>query len=137
MAEDFVVDIVLEADSRGIGVEDLGRSVRLPGSEILRASANGSIWLTALVAADGESVAFRMARDNVLDAVLSRPGTVVASTITIAPLDDLYARLDATVTDEDLAALDLRDLVERVMWDRPTVDVRHVDVRSARVLRPA
>ncbi len=57
--DDFVVDMVLEVDSRGIGVEDLARRICLPGMEILRTSARGTIWLTALVTAEGESAAIR------------------------------------------------------------------------------
>ncbi len=50
-----------------------------------------------------------------------------------APLGDLYARLDAVLGDEELGSLDVRDLVEQVMWDRPRVDVREVDLRPVRL----
>jgi hypothetical protein len=131
--EDFVVDMVLEVDSRGIGVEDLARRICLPGMEILRASAHGIIWLTALVTAEGESAAIRSVRDSVLAQLPDRPRMSVVSVVTTAPLGDLYARLDAVLTDDELGAIDVRDLVERVMWDQPTADVRDVDLRPARV----
>jgi hypothetical protein len=33
--------------------------------------------------------------------------------------------------------MDVRDLVAQVMWDRPSVDVRDVDLRPARLRSPA
>ena len=131
--DDFVVDMVLEVDSRGIGVEDLARRICLPGMEILRTSARGTIWLTALVTAEGESAAIRAVRDSVLAQLPDRPRVTVTSVINSAPLGDLYARLDAVLGDEELGSLDVRDLVEKVMWDRPRVDVREVDLRPVRL----
>jgi hypothetical protein len=131
--DDFVVDMVLEVDSRGIGVEDLARRICLPGMEILRTSARGTIWLTALVTAEGESVAIREVRDSVLAQLPDRPRATVTSVINSAPLGDLYARLEAVLGDEELETLDVRDLVEQVMWDRPPVDVREVDLRPVRL----
>jgi hypothetical protein len=131
--DDFVVDMVLEVDSRGIGVEDLARRICLPGMEILRTSARGTIWLTALVTAEGESAAIREVRDSVLAQLPDRPRATVTSVVNSAPLGDLYARLDAVLGDEELETLDVRDLVEQVMWDRPRVDVREVDLRPVRL----
>jgi hypothetical protein len=125
--------MVLEVDSRGIGVEDLARRICLPGMEILRTSARGTIWLTALVTAEGESAAIRAVRDSVLAQLPDPPRATVTSVINSAPLGDLYARLDAVLGDEELGSLDVRDLVERVMWDRPRVDVREVDLRPVRL----
>ena len=116
--DDFVVDMVLEVDSRGIGVEDLARRICLPGMEILRTSARGTIWLTALVTAEGESAAIREVRDRVLAQLPDRPRATVTSVVNSAPLGDLYARLDEVLGDEELETLDVRDLVEQVMWDR-------------------
>lgn len=131
--DDFVVDMVLEVDSRGIGVEDLARQICLPGMEILRTSARGTIWLTALVTAEGESAAIREVRDRVLTQLPDRPRATVTSVVNSAPLGDLYARLDEVLGDEELEALDVRDLVEQFMWDRPRVDVREVDLRPVRL----
>jgi hypothetical protein len=131
--DDFVVDMVLEVDSRGIGVEDLARRICLPGMEILRTSARGTIWLTALVTAEGESAAIRRVRDSVLAQLPDRPRSTVTTVVSSAPLSDLYARLDAVLGDQELGAIDIRDLVEQVMWDRPSVDVREVDLRPARL----
>ena len=131
--DDFVVDMVLEVDSRGIGVEDLARRICLPGMEILRTSARGTIWLTALVTAEGESAAIREVRDSVLAQLPDRPRATVTSVVNSAPLGDLYARLDSVLGDEELETLDVRDLVEQVMWDRPRVDVREVDLRPVRL----
>jgi hypothetical protein len=131
--DDFVVDMVLEVDSRGIGVEDLARRICLPGMEILRTSARGTIWLTALVTAEGESAAIRAVRDSVLAQLPDPPRATVTSVINSAPLGDLYARLDAVLGDEELWSIDVRDLVEQVMWDRPRVDVREVDLRPVRL----
>jgi hypothetical protein len=131
--DDFVVDMVLEVDSRGIGVEDLARRICLPGMEILRTSARGTIWLTALVTAEGESAAIRGVRDSVLAQLPDRPRATVTSVVNSAPLGDLYARLDEVLGDEELETLDVRDLVERVMWDRPRADVREVDLRPVRL----
>lgn len=131
--DDFVVDMVLEVDSRGIGVEDLARRICLPGMEILRTSARGTIWLTALVTAEGESAAIREVRDSVLAQLPDRPRATVTSVVHSAPLGDLYARLDSVLGDEELETLDVRDLVEQVMWDRPRVDVREVDLRRVRL----
>lgn len=131
--DDFVVDMVLEVDSRGIGVEDLARRIRLPGMEVLRTSAKGTIWLTALVTAEGESAAIREVRDSVLAQLPDRPRATVTSVVNSAPLGDLYARLGEVLGDEQLETLDVRDLVEQVMWDRPRVDVREVDLRPVRL----
>lgn len=135
--DDFVVDMVLEVDSRGIGVEDLARRICLPGMEVLRTSARGTIWLTALVTAEGESAAIREVRDRVLDQLPERPRSAITSVITSAPLGDLYARLDTVLGDEELGAIDIRDLVEQQMWDRAGVDVRDVDLRPARLISTA
>ncbi len=131
--DDFVVDMVLEVDSRGIDVEDLARRICLPGMEILRTSARGTIWLTALVTAEGDSEAIRLVRDQVLEQLPDRPRSTVTSVITTAPLGDLYARLDAVLGDKELGAIDVRDLVEQQMWDRAGTDVRDIDLRPARL----
>ena len=131
--DDFVVDMVLEVDSRGIGVEDLARRICLPGMEILRTSAHGTIWLTALVTAEGESAAIRAVRDSVLAQLPERPRSAITAVVTSAPLSDLYARLDAVLGDAELGAIDIRDLVAQQMWDRAGVDVREVDLRPARL----
>ena len=131
--DDFVVDMVLEVDSRGIGVEDLARQICLPGMEILRTSVRGTIWLTALVTAEGESAAIRGVRDSVLAQLPDRPRATVTSVVNSAPLGDLYARLDEVLGDEELETLDVRDLVEQVMWDRPRAHVREVDLRPVRL----
>jgi hypothetical protein len=131
--DDFVVDMVLEVDSRGIDVEELARRICLPGMEVLRTTARGTIWLTALVTAEGESAAIRQVRDSVLTQLPDRPRATVTSVIDSAPLGDLYARLDAVLGDEELEAIDVRELVEQVMWDRPRVDVREVDLRPVRL----
>jgi hypothetical protein len=131
--DDFVVDMVLDVDSRGIDVEELARRICLPGMEILRTSARGTIWLTALVTAEGESAAIRQVRDSVLAQLPDRPRVTVTSVVDSAPLGDLYARLDAVLGDEQIEALDVRELVEQVMWDRPRVDVREVDLRPVRL----
>lgn len=131
--DDFVVDMVLEVGSRGIDVEALARQICLPGMEILRVSARGTIWLTALVTAEGESAAIRAVRESVLTQLPDRPRATVTSVVHSVPLGDLYARLDAVLGDEELGSIDVRDLVEQVMWDRPRVDVREVDLRPARL----
>lgn len=131
--DDFVVDMVLEVDSRGIGVEDLARRICVPGMEILRTSAGGTIWLTALVTAEGESAAIRAVRDGVLAHLPDRPRSTVTAVVNSAPLGDLYARLQAVLSDAELEAIDVGDLVEAVMWDRPRVDVREVDLRPVRL----
>lgn len=131
--DDFVVDMVLEVGSRGIDVEDLARRICLPGMEILRVSARGTIWLTALVTAEGESAAIRQVRESVLTQLPDRPRATVTSVVHSVPLGDLYARLDAVLGDEELGSIDVRDLVEQVMWDRPRGDVREVDLRPVRL----
>ena len=131
--DDFVVDMVLDVDSRGIDVEELARRICLPGMEILRTSARGTIWLTALVTAEGEAEAIRQVRDSVLVQLPDRPRATVTSVVHSVPLGDLYARLDAVLGDEELAAIDVRDLVGQVMWDRARVDVREVDLRPVRL----
>jgi hypothetical protein len=131
--DDFVVDMVLEVDSRGIGVEDLARRICLPGMEILRTSARGTIWLTALVTAEGESAAIRAVRDSVLAQLPERPRSAITAVVSSAPLSDLYARLGAVLGDEELGEIDIRDLVAQEMWDRAGVDVREVDLRPARL----
>ena len=62
-----------------------------------------------------------------------RPRTTVTSVVDSAPLGDLYARLDDVLGDEELGAIDVRDLVEQVMWDRPRIDLREVDLRPVRL----
>jgi len=131
--DDYVVDMVLEVDSRGIGVEELARRICLPGMEILRSTARGTIWLTALVTADGESAAIRDVRDSVLAQLPDRPRAVAAAVVSSIPLGDLYARLEAVLSDEELAEIEVRDLVARTMWDRPpagevTLDLRPIDL---------
>jgi hypothetical protein len=116
--EDYVVDMVIEVESRGVDVDALARRITLPGIEVLRTSGRGMIWLTALVTADGEPAAIQQVQDDVL-AQLSGARVMVASVVTSAPLGDLYARLDSVLTDPDLDRLDLIDLVEVTLWSHP------------------
>lgn len=117
--EDYVVDMVIEVDSRGIDVDAVARTVVLPGVEILRTGGRGMIWLTALVTADGEAAAIALVNDAV-HACLSGSARVVVSTVVCsAPLGDLYARLDGVLSDGELDRLDLFELVEACMWDHP------------------
>ncbi len=127
--DDYVVDMVLEVDSRGIGVEELARRICLPGMEILRSTARGTIWLTALVTADGEAAAIREVRDSVLAQLPDRPRAVAAAVVSSIPLGDLYARLEEVLSDEELAEIDVRDLVARTMFDRSAADEVTVHLR--------
>ena len=115
--EDYVVDMVIEVESRGVDVDGLARRITVPGIEVLRTSGRGMIWLTALVTADGEPAAIEQVQDDVL-AQLSGARVVVASVVTSAPLGDLYARLDTVLTDPDLDRMDLIDLVEATLWSQ-------------------
>lgn len=123
--EDFVIDMVIEVDSRGVDVDAVARRIQLPGIEILRTSGRGMIWLTALVAAEAEQAAIRQVQGSVLAQLDGPSRVVVATVITSAPLGDLYARLDSVLSDPELDRMDLIDLVEASMWtDRDRAERR-------------
>lgn len=113
--EDYVVDMVIEVESRGVDVDALARQLVVPGFEVLRTSSRGMIWLTALVTAGSEAAAIQQVQDEVLGQ-LAGARVVVASVVTCAPLGDLYARLDSVLTDPELNRMDLIDLVEATLW---------------------
>jgi hypothetical protein len=113
--EEYVVDMVVEVDSRGVDVDAVARGITLPGVEVLRTTGRGMIWLTALVTAPGEPAAIRQVQDAVLGQLGAQSRVVVAAVVTSAPLGDLYSRLDA-VSDHELDRMDLIDLVEATMW---------------------
>jgi hypothetical protein len=128
MGEDFVIDMVIEVDSRGIDVDALARQITVPGVEVLRTSGRGMIWLTALVTAEGETAAIRSVQDQVLPQLRDGSRVVV---VTSALLGDLYARLDTGLADHELDRLDLIDLVEATVWMRDDVaDVRATAPRT-------
>jgi hypothetical protein len=127
--EEYVIDIVVEVESRGVDVDAVARSIVLPGVEVLRTTGRGMIWLTALVTADGEPAAIRSVQDAVLHQLGGDSRVVVATVVTSAPLGDLYARLDA-VADHELDRMDLIDLVEATMWSADGARGRR-DTRSA------
>lgn len=131
MGEDFVIDMVIEVDSRGIDVDALARQITVPGVEVLRTSSRGMIWVTALVTAEGETAAIRSVQDQVLRQLSAGSRVVVVTAVTSAPLGDLYARLDTVLADHELDRLDLIDLVEATVWVRDDVaDVRSAQSRS-------
>lgn len=117
--DDLVVDMVLKVDSRGIDVEDLARRIRLPGMEILRSTAHATIWLTALIVADGQESAIRQMRDEVWSQLPESARSVAKAEVSSIALGDLYACLESVLADEELAEIDIRDLVARTLWDRP------------------
>jgi hypothetical protein len=127
--EEFVIDIVVEVESRGVDVDAVARSIVLPGVEVLRTTGRGMIWLTALVAADGEPAAIRSVQDAVLAQLGGDSRVVVATVVTSAPLGDLYARLEA-VAEHELDRMDLIELVEATMWGAEA-RARRRDSRSA------
>jgi hypothetical protein len=114
-SEDYVIDMVVEVESRGVDVDAVARGLELPGVEVLRTTGRGMIWLTALVTAQGESEAIREVQDSVLAQLGAQSRVVVAAVVTSAPLGDLYARLDS-VADHELDRMDLIDLVEATLW---------------------
>lgn len=116
LAEDYVIDLVVEVDSSGVDVDALARQITVPGVEILRTTSRGMIWLTALVSAPDEPAAIRAVQEVVLGHLDRGARVVVASVVTSAPLGDLYARLDGIPSDADLDRLDLIDLVEATLW---------------------
>ena len=116
VGEDFVVDLLVEVDSRGVDVDAVARSITVPGVEILRTTGRGMIWLTALVTADGDAAAIRQVQDSVLQVLDDTSRIVVATVVCSAPLGDLYARLSTVATDDELDRLDLIDLVEATLW---------------------
>jgi hypothetical protein len=133
MGEDFVIDMVIEVDSRGIDVDALARQITVPGVEVLRTSGRGMIWVTALVTAEGETAAIRTVQEQVLRQLSDGSRVVVVTAVTSAPLGDLYARLDTVLADHELDRLDLIDLVEATVWVRDDVaDVRSVKPRTIR-----
>lgn len=129
--DDFVVDMVLDVDSRGIDIEDLARRICLPGMEVLRTSARGTIWLTALVSADGEVEAIRRVRDSVIRELPDAPVGSVAAVVASVPLGDLYGRLDEVLGDEELGSIGVQELIERHMWDRADTPMQQVDLSPA------
>ena len=136
--DDFVVDMILDVDSRGIDIEDLARRICLPGMEVLRTSARGTIWLTALVTAEGEAEAIRRVRDSVMAELPGTPVGSVAAVVASVPLGDLYGRLDEVLGDEELGSIGVQELIERHMWDRADtpmqpvdLSVRELDLRTA------
>ena len=132
--DDFVVDMVLDVDSRGIDIEDLARRICLPGMEVLRTWARGTIWLTALVTTDGEADAIRRVRDRVIRALQDTPGVSVAAVVASVPLGDLYGRLDEVLGDDELGSIGVQELIERHLWDRADTPMQQVDLSPAREL---
>ncbi len=132
--DDFVVDMVLDVGSRGIDIEDLARRICLPGMEVLRTSARGTVWLTALVTADGEAEAIRWVRDSVIRELPDTPVASVTAVVASVPLGDLYGRLDEVLVDEELGSIGVRQLIERHMWDRADTPMQQVDLSPAREL---
>lgn len=130
--DDFVVDMVLDVDSRGIDVEDLARRICLPGMEVLRTSARGTIWLTSLVTTDSAAEAIRQVRDSVTDQLPDSPAGSVTAVVDSVPLGDLYGRLEELLGDEELGSIRVQDLIEWHMWDRADAPVQHVDLSPAR-----
>lgn len=112
--EEFIVDLVVYLGGRA-DVDDVAGRLGLPGTEVLRTSGRGAIWLTSLLVAPTQ----RAAEDHLLRAVLDQldagAGTVEAITTSGAALADLYARVDPGA---DLERLPLVDLVEATLWDR-------------------
>lgn len=130
--DDYVVDMVVEVDSRGIDVEDLARRICLPGVEVLRTSARGTIWLTSVVTADGEPHAIRQVRDRILGQLRHGPSGSVVAVVTAVALGDLYGRLDEVLGDQELGSIDVRDLIERHMWDRADLPMTQLELRPTR-----
>lgn len=133
--DDYVVDVVIEVDSRGIGVEEIARRLCQPGMEILRVTERGTIWLTALVAARGESAAIREVRDGVVAQLPDRPRSLAAAVVGGDPLGDLHSRLHSILADADFEVFDAHELVDRHSWERQPVgpgiiNLRPVDVRA-------
>jgi hypothetical protein len=126
--DDFVVDMVLEVGSRGTDIEDLARRICLPGMEVLRTSAHGTIWLTALVTAEGEAEAIRRVRNSVMAELPDTTVGSVAAVVASVPLGDLYGRLDEVLGDEELGSIGVQELIERHMWDRADTPMQQVDV---------
>lgn len=132
--DDFVVDMVLDVDSRGIDIEDLARRICLPGMEVLRTWARGTIWLTALVTADGEADAIRQVRSSVIRELPDTPVGSVAAVVASVALGDLYGRLDEVLGDEELGSIGVRELIERHIVDRADTPMQQVDLSLAREL---
>lgn len=132
--DDFVVDMVLDVDSRGIDIEDLARRICLPGMEVLRTWARGTIWLTALVTTDGEADAIRRVRDSVIRELPDTPVVSVAAVVASVPLGDLYGRLDEVLGDDELGSIGVQELIERHLWDRTDTPMQQVDLSPAREL---
>lgn len=116
--EDFVVDMVVEIDPRGADLDELTSRIVLPGAEVLRICARGTIWLTAVVTARTECDAVRQVQEAVVAQTRGVPG-VTGALVTSIGVADLYGRLDGQLTDEEVARIDLRDLVADHLWDRP------------------
>lgn len=125
--EDVVVDLVVEVDSRGVDLDEVARSLVVPGVVLLRSASREVLWLTTVVAARDEEEAVRAVRARVLAQVGTDPGAAVATTATAITLGDLFACLDHTDPQRDLEVdlpqgrVDLLDLVAAHVWDRCTL----------------
>lgn len=115
--EDYAVDVVVEVPASGADLAELARRVALPGVMLQRATARGTLWLTAIVAAPTEAAASHRVREAILTQVADLPGASASTMVTGVALGELYARLDGSLADDELADIDVADLVRERMWE--------------------
>lgn len=121
-ATDFVVDLIIEFADEDVDPASIASRIDLPGDAFARGSADHSVALTTIVAAEGQAAA----ATRVHDAVLAQLGDVAhlisRRTVSAASLGDLYGWIEPTFPDDDSPAPDLLELIEHHVWNRGAWD---------------
>lgn len=118
--EDFVVDLCLQVDPRGVDVERLSRQLQLPTAAVARATAGARVWLTAVINAATQAEAVHRSRVLIEAQLAEWAEQALVARIDCVALGDLYAWLDPARDDPELTTLELVELLEDTMWsERP------------------
>lgn len=120
--EDFVVDLVIRCDASPGLVERAMRTLVVPGRAFARAAQGVDVAVTTVLAAVGEAAAVTCAHDALMPQLEEAGARPRSAAVVASSLGTLYALVDPTLPDEEYERLDLVDLVERHLWNRPAWD---------------
>lgn len=117
--EEFVVDLMLEFAEGEVDADAVLSDLLVPGCEVASMAGPDCLAVTTVVAATTELCAVEAVHDSLVSQLGRARQLITATAVVSVGVGSLYALVDPGLPLDEYEHLDIADLVERHVWNRP------------------